>query len=119
MSAFTSFKPKPTWKRLTRKKPLNKISKDPKRLAKRFVPKDVLAQVYQRDGGLCCFPMGERNGYEMKCWQPAMAQPHHILPRSQGGKHTMENLMSICFFHHTWTHDNPAEAEKLGVLKKY
>lgn len=119
MSAFSSFTPKPTWKRLTRKKPLNKISKDPIRLLKRFVPKDVLYQVQKRDGGLCCFPMGCQDEYQVKCWQEADGGVHHILPRSQGGKHELSNLTSLCRFHHSYVHSNPEEAYKIGMLKKY
>jgi hypothetical protein len=35
------------------------------------------------------------------CDQPAMAcQPHHIVPRSQGGKTCLVNLLALCTFHH-------------------
>ncbi|HEY7014602.1 MAG TPA: DUF222 domain-containing protein, partial [Streptosporangiaceae bacterium] len=35
------------------------------------------------------------------CDQPAMAcQPHHIIPRSQGGKTCLVNLLALCTFHH-------------------
>lgn len=117
MSAFSSFNPKPHWKRLTRKKPLNKISKDPIRLLKRFVPANILNEVHKRDNGICCFPMESQYGYDVKCWQLAARQPHHIKPRSQGGKHTLDNLTSLCDFHHAWVHANPKEAKKIGMLK--
>ena len=32
--------------------------------------------------------------------QPAACQPHHILPRSQGGKTSLTNLLLLCTFHH-------------------
>ena len=35
------------------------------------------------------------------CNQPAMAcQPHHIIPRSQGGPTSLSNLLLLCSFHH-------------------
>jgi hypothetical protein len=35
------------------------------------------------------------------CGQPVMAcQPHHIIPRSKGGKTTVVNLVMLCAFHH-------------------
>jgi hypothetical protein len=35
------------------------------------------------------------------CHQPAAAcQPHHIIPRSQGGPASLTNLLLLCAFHH-------------------
>ncbi len=35
------------------------------------------------------------------CTQPATAcQPHHIIPRSQGGPTSLTNLINLCAFHH-------------------
>ena len=35
------------------------------------------------------------------CTQPATAcQPHHIIPRSQGGPASLANLINLCSFHH-------------------
>jgi hypothetical protein len=35
------------------------------------------------------------------CGQPVMAcQPHHIIPRSKGGKTCLVNLLLLCTFHH-------------------
>ena len=35
------------------------------------------------------------------CDQPVAAcQPHHILPRAQGGATSLTNLMLLCTFHH-------------------
>ncbi len=35
------------------------------------------------------------------CDQPALAcQPHHIVPRSQGGRTCLTNLLLLCTFHH-------------------
>jgi hypothetical protein len=35
------------------------------------------------------------------CQQPAVAcQPHHIVPRSDGGPTSLDNLLLLCSFHH-------------------
>jgi hypothetical protein len=35
------------------------------------------------------------------CDQPAAAcQPHHIIPRSQGGPTSLTNMLLLCTFHH-------------------
>jgi HNH endonuclease len=35
------------------------------------------------------------------CHQPpAACQPHHIVPRSQGGPTSLANLLNLCAFHH-------------------
>ena len=31
---------------------------------------------------------------------PAACQPHHILPRSEGGRTCLTNLLHLCVFHH-------------------
>jgi len=31
---------------------------------------------------------------------PAACQPHHIVPRSQGGPTSLTNLLLLCTFHH-------------------
>jgi Domain of unknown function (DUF222)/HNH endonuclease len=55
------------------------------------IPAHLRRAVIARDG--CCrFP---------GCDQPAMAcQPHHIIPRSQGGPTSLTNLLLLCSFHH-------------------
>ena len=55
------------------------------------IPVYLRRAVAVRDRG-CRFP---------GCDQPAMAcQPHHIIPRSQGGPTSLENLALLCMFHH-------------------
>ena len=34
------------------------------------------------------------------CGQKAMAEPHHLVPRSQQGDDVAENLLSLCWSHH-------------------
>ena len=40
---------------------------------------------------------------------------HHIVLRSQGGTHAVENLATLCDEAHRWVHDHPAEARLLGL----
>lgn len=43
---------------------------------------------------------------------------HHRLRRSQGGKHTPNNLLAVCAWCHEQIHRNPAKAFDLGHLLK-
>jgi hypothetical protein len=55
------------------------------------IPAHLRRAVAVRDRG-CRFP---------GCDQPAMAcQPHHIIPRAQGGPTSLTNLILLCPFHH-------------------
>lgn len=42
---------------------------------------------------------------------------HHVLPRSAGGPDTLDNLLSVCWPCHFWTHSNPEKARALGLLR--
>jgi Domain of unknown function (DUF222)/HNH endonuclease len=55
------------------------------------IPVHLRRAVAVRDRG-CRFP---------GCDQPALAcQPHHIVPRAQGGPTSLTNLLLLCIFHH-------------------
>ena len=41
---------------------------------------------------------------------------HHVLRRSQGGKDTLDNLVSVHRICHSFIHDHPAEAKRKGML---
>lgn len=41
---------------------------------------------------------------------------HHRLRRSQGGQHTPENLLAVCYHCHEQIHRNPAKAFERGHL---
>ena len=58
--------------------------------ATRAIPPAVRHAVLHRDGG--CTIDGCRSRYRL--------EPHHITPRSQGGDNTMENLITLCWYHH-------------------
>src|SRR5690606_34666818 len=54
------------------------------------VPVAVREFVAWRDGG--CRAAG--------CTSRHRLQPHHIVPRSHGGSHHPDNLVTLCWFHH-------------------
>lgn len=42
-----------------------------------------------------------------------------IIPRGRGGSHLdADNCQVLCRAHHRWKHDNPAQAERLGLTKR-
>lgn len=43
---------------------------------------------------------------------------HHMLRRSQGGGHDVDNLLAVCTACHQFIHGNPAKAVALGLLRK-
>src|SRR4051794_30137229 len=51
-------------------------------------------QALARDGHACTL-CGECHGLEV----------HHIQPRSKGGSHTLENLITYCKYHHLLAHN--------------
>ena len=57
-------------------------------------------------GGTCEFPL---------CNAPG-AHGHHRLPRSQGGKDTLENCLWLCAHHHDYVHLHPAESYERGWM---
>jgi hypothetical protein len=89
---------------------LNPISKDPAKRARRFVPQSVINLVKQRSGGICEFI----DKFGIRCQVPAERTPHHLLNRSQGGKHTVENLRDSCWHHNEFAKKHPDYAKALG-----
>jgi 5-methylcytosine-specific restriction endonuclease McrA len=63
--------------------------------AKKTMPAQVKHQVNLRDRGKCQAPGCENERY---------VEIHHIVPRAQGGPHTLENLTTLCSAHHQITH---------------
>lgn len=49
-------------------------------------------------------------------WHPG-EHAHHVTPKSRGGPNDPSNGAWVCARAHRWIHDNPAEAERLGLLK--
>ena len=66
----------------------------------------VTAQVYHRDGWLCQWC--EVPGGALDC--------HHVTRRSQGGKDTVGNLISVHRICHGYIHAHPSEAKARGFL---
>lgn len=53
----------------------------------------------------------------IECWGPLDVD--EIIPRGRGGSHLdATNCQVLCRAHHTWKHDNPAEAERLNLTKR-
>ncbi len=63
--------------------------------AKLTLPAVVRHEVNLRDRGKCQFP---------GCTHTRYLDLHHIRPRSQGGAHTADNLITLCSAHHRLGH---------------
>jgi hypothetical protein len=57
----------------------------------RTIPPKLRRFILHRDGGACTAD---------SCRSRYRLQPHHIIPRSQGGTHDSNNLTTLCWFHH-------------------
>ncbi len=58
------------------------------------IPPRVIEEVARRDNYQCVY-----------CGSPYI-EFHHITYRSQGGKHTVDNLITLCPRHHRWAHSS-------------
>jgi 5-methylcytosine-specific restriction endonuclease McrA len=61
------------------------------------VPAAVRRAVWQRDGATCAF-VGSRG----RCGEPAFLEFHHVIPYSEGGTTTTENLELRCRAHNVY-----------------
>ena len=68
---------------------------------RRHIPAAVRRQVWQRDGGRCCYrdPLTGR-----RCTSSHLLQIDHLLPVAQGGGPEPSNLQLACFAHHRMRH---------------
>ena len=57
----------------------------------RAIPGAIRNRVLQRDGHRCVIA---------GCNSRTRLQPHHLIPYSQGGTHDLENLITVCWYHH-------------------
>lgn len=64
-----------------------------------------LAQVRERDGDRCA-----------RCGSPHDLHVHHRVRRSQLGRDSWVNLITLCATCHEWVHRNPDEARNGGWL---
>ena len=73
------------------------------------IPKTVRAKVVARSGGKCeaaCSDSCQEKGGHL----------HHKLMRSQGGKHTVDNLIDVCLACHGHIHAQPKWSYEHGFL---
>ena len=69
--------------------------------AGRAIPAAVRRQVWQRDGGRCCY-LDRRTG--RRCNSRHLIEIDHILPYALGGGADPENLRLLCHAHHRHRH---------------
>lgn len=64
------------------------------------IPAEILHRVHLRDQGQCQhhYPSGGR------CKSTRWLHKHHVIPASHGGKHSVENIISLCPAHHELAH---------------
>jgi hypothetical protein len=77
--------------------------------ARRKIPTPILRQVHLRDRGQCQAP---------NCQEKRWLQVHHIKPWAHGGGHELNNLLTLCFFHHRRVHLSPSKGE-LGLRSAF
>lgn len=55
-----------------------------------------------------------------RCFKPndGRMDVHHVLPRSRGGKHELDNLKLMCPDCHTYAHNNRTEAYEMGWIRQ-
>jgi 5-methylcytosine-specific restriction endonuclease McrA len=77
------------------------------------VPAAIVHEVNRRDGGQCAYvsPDGKR------CGCSRFLHFHHVKPVAQGGKNTVENLITLCSAHHRLIHENE-ESKKYFPKRK-
>jgi hypothetical protein len=85
---------------LEKKDPIKKAERTrlrqvPPAQSTKAIPAQVKHQVNLRDRGICQAPGCENEKY---------VEIHHIIPRAQGGPHTLENLTTLCSGHHQAHH---------------
>lgn len=74
---------------------------------------EVRRIVLQRDMGLC---QARFLVESVTCSGPLDVD--EVIPRGRGGNYLdPDNCQVLCRMHHRWKHDNPAEAERLGLTK--
>lgn len=57
------------------------------------IPTNIRKQIHDRDQHIC--RICGRYGNHL----------HHKIPRSRGGKHTLDNLVTLCFVCHMYCHE--------------
>jgi hypothetical protein len=78
--------------------------------AKQDVPPAVRRAVLRRDHGRCRVP---------GCRNSAFLDVHHIVPRSEGGGHHAENLVTVCGAHHRALHRGELEVQSKASTARF
>ena len=91
-----------------KRSPLRRTAMKRKPSSKSVIPAKVRAEVLERSGGFCEID-------HPNCPGPARHM-HHILMRSQGGKHEASNLLHLCHTAHVEVHANPSVSYERGWL---
>lgn len=73
------------------------------------MPADVARAVQARAGGMC-------EALIPGVCTTRVEQLHHRRMRSQGGRHTVQNLAGICEPCHSWVHSHPLVARENGWI---
>ncbi|RYZ79036.1 MAG: HNH endonuclease [Proteobacteria bacterium] len=68
--------------------------------SKRYIRAGVRHEVAARDRGQCTFV--DRHGKH--CGSKRWIQTHHVTHFAEGGAHTLENLETLCWAHHSMKH---------------
>lgn len=71
----------------------------------RKVPQDIALAVRIRDKGCCRFP---------QCSNSRWTEQHHIQHWADGGETSVENLITLCRYHHSLHHKGDYELQKQG-----
>jgi 5-methylcytosine-specific restriction endonuclease McrA len=71
------------------------------------MPASIRHEVNLRDRGKCQFP---------GCTHTRYVDLHHIIPRSQGGAHTADNLITLCSAHHRIWHRHGTDKPYVPAL---
>ncbi|HVX42953.1 MAG TPA: HNH endonuclease signature motif containing protein [Mycobacteriales bacterium] len=76
----------------------------------RTIPGALRRAVYARDGG-CTFP---------GCTRPAgWADIHHVIPWEQRNEHQIDNLMTVCGYHHRLVHLQKWQIDFINRIPHY
>ena len=62
------------------------------------IPNRVKREVFERDGGVCCF-VGESHLGSRRCGSTYQLEYDHVVPRALGGASTVDNLRLLCRNH--------------------
>ena len=81
-----------------------------RRKKKNRIPRDVAEIVAERAQGMCEI-MDPQTGCNGRA-----EHMHHRKLRSQGGEHTVENLVHICSTCHDYVHRHPAISHTMGWI---